>query len=636
MQPAAHSLTCRAPRLFPRPPSLAPAAPQDLRAARASCALLDAASRQETPGRGETLRLALANAGGPRGAPDFSRFPLLRRLLLVAWELDDATHFACLHALFDVLPGPRRAAAVAALAAVVEVDMRKSWHFGAAALASVLKQLIGVRTLWLPYAAVAPSGPTDALVSVSVVAALLPRLQSLHANIRGICDDEPCGRVIAGLSQLRLLSLLDVPDGDGALAVLPCSRLTSLSFDLDYAAWPCGAHDLGLPWPALRELRGIQLSPEWVEPLAAGLPQLTLLVAQAAGAWPAAAPAAFPRVARAWLRACPRGFRGVWLCTLLPAAEHLALDFNYHLRRGGFAVLSGLTRLTHLEYGDNDGESSFTGLSPCDWDDLASLPALRELAVDAFAGAGVVAALSRLTSLEVLRLNLAAGLLPPGAAPPPLVPATAAAAAAAGEGVPQGGGDPPGDDADPPGDDPPAGAGLPGDADPPGDGAGAGGAADLPGADPPGDDGAAGGGDGDGDVLPWGASFVDWDGSTLGRFSLAPVADVANRLPRLRALYLFAPGADAAPGALAAFASSLERVERLRVLEPRLSAPQASALARGAAPPLRRLAVALRPDGAGEAPRLAAAAAAAGLELVLDAEEDGGDEFDIAWAYINM
>jgi hypothetical protein len=382
---------------------------QDLRNARQAARLFDRASRLEM----NTSVLTLpGNIKSWRGAPDFSRFPLLARLKLD--DLPGSGFHSRLRKCFAVAeqPGPRREAACAVLAALGELDAYDCDFGGPSDLASVLRHVPGITTLQLNLGTDSQTDIEDALAALATLPAMVPRINTLKIRMYPDCD-EHCARVIGSLPCLRSL-LISPFDEAHHLATLPCARLTSLEFaGLECQCWPPLGCDLGLPWPHLYELRGVYLpAGGWAERLALGLPHLTLLVAEPVGDWGTHAPAAFPKVVRAMFTSCPRGFRRLCLRSLVPVVEELVLTFDDDALRvqSRTATLSGLTRLSHLVFGAAalnfiPAASDFTPLSLHEWEALAAAPRLAELACDAVVED--LARLAKVTGLESLQVKLA-------------------------------------------------------------------------------------------------------------------------------------------------------------------------------------------------------------------------------------
>jgi hypothetical protein len=375
---------------------------QDLREARQAARLFDRASRLET-GRFSALKLRPNDIESWHGAPDFSRFPLLACLQLQGTPSQHAPDQLRECFALAERPGPRHEAACAVLAALGELDGR-AWEIGGLTdINSVLKHVPGITSLRVN---MHTHSTEEVLTMLATLPAMVPHIKSLEL-ITWSDFNEDCACALGSLPCLRSLRM-DSSDDAPLLATLPCSRLTSL----DFGGWQCCPAlgcDLGLPWPHLRELRGIDLPAKgWAERLALGLPHLTLLVAQPSGDWGTHAPAAFPKVLRAMFLYCPSGFRRMCMQSLVPNVE--CLEVMYHdddtvLLESPTAMLSGLTRLSHLAYGATETLEFLLPPSLCEWQALAAAPRLAELKCDAVVED--LARLALLTGLESLHLTLA-------------------------------------------------------------------------------------------------------------------------------------------------------------------------------------------------------------------------------------
>lgn len=153
---------------------------------------------------------------------------------------------------------------------------------------------------------------------------------------------------IAGMQQLQALQLGGLGQAKGALlyAALAGARLTCLNFGPDVGPTPpVGA----LPWPQLRELRGVALHYKDVAPLAAGLPQLRLLTAVPSGdCWPPVPAAGFERVTHAVLYQHTENVADTRLNMLLPSVQALELVSYKEDSYNGY-TLGGLTAVTQLQ-----------------------------------------------------------------------------------------------------------------------------------------------------------------------------------------------------------------------------------------------------------------------------------------------
>ncbi|KIY99061.1 cystathionine gamma-synthase [Monoraphidium neglectum] len=328
--------------------------PKDLCNARQAARLFDRASRLETDSF-SALKLRPDSILSGHYAPDFSRFPLLARLYLKdPYNQRAPDQLRWCFAVAD-RPSPRRDAACAVLAALGELDGRDWGISGPTDLATVLRHMPGITSLRLN---LCTQSAEEALTRLAILPALVPRIERLELlpSCMGRVEsdfDKHCARIIGSLPCLRLLLMGSFKDAS-VLATLPCSRLTSLEFAVETCQhWPPLGCDVGLPWPHLRELRGIDLpAGDWAERLALGLPHLTLLVAEPSGDWGTHAPAAFPKVRAAMFTFCQRGFRRLCLRSLVPDVDFLEVMFDDDavLVEISTTALSGLTRLSHLAY----------------------------------------------------------------------------------------------------------------------------------------------------------------------------------------------------------------------------------------------------------------------------------------------
>jgi hypothetical protein len=380
---------------------------QDLCNARQAARLFDRASRLETDSF-SALKLRPDSILSGHYAPDFSRFPLLARLYLKdPYNQRAPDQLRWCFAVAD-RPSPRRDAACAVLAALGELDGRDWGISGPTDLATVLRHMPGITSLRLN---LCTQSAEEALTRLAILPALVPRIERLELlpSCMGRVEsdfDKHCARIIGSLPCLRLLLMGSFKDAS-VLATLPCSRLTSLEFAVETCQhWPPLGCDVGLPWPHLRELRGIDLpAGDWAERLALGLPHLTLLVAEPSGDWGTHAPAAFPKVRAAMFTFCQRGFRRLCLRSLVPDVDFLEVMFDDDavLVEISTTALSGLTRLSHLAY--DNMHKGFLPLWLCEWEALAAAPHLTELKCDV--SIEDLARLAKVTGLESLHLTVA-------------------------------------------------------------------------------------------------------------------------------------------------------------------------------------------------------------------------------------
>ncbi|KAI8469701.1 MAG: hypothetical protein J3K34DRAFT_521959 [Monoraphidium minutum] len=384
--------------------------PRDVRAARLAARALDDAARAQLA-RAATLTLTPANAAAG-AAPNWARFPRLRRLVLVGWQ--SASDSRRLENLFDDLAS---CSAVAALAAVTDVAFVRSDRLGAAALAAVLRRTPGAARIGLPALPQLWAPGADGAQQLAVLsgaAAAAPRLRELRAPIHafGAAAAAAVARLFPALEALSVGSLaVGGAPAPGAWAALPCGRLTALRFGLFHCEPIPPAVTKGLHWPRLRELAGVELPAEQAAALAQGLPGLEALAARPTGAWPPRPAAVFPRVARASLTCCCESFGAVHLAGLLPSLRELVVSVHKTLD----ADLRDLTRLSSL--------AAFTSGQPSHappsaererlFDALRAMPRLRRLALSV--GPRDAPLLARLPpALEALKLSVC-----PFAAPSP-------------------------------------------------------------------------------------------------------------------------------------------------------------------------------------------------------------------------
>lgn len=288
---------------------------EDVEAARQACRLFDAASRTQLESASAVTLGPRNTVDGARG-PDWSHFPRLRTVNIHSWH--DASDLLSCFAVSS-----RRDQALANLAQVTTLGIESSDE-PALALTATLSGLPSVTTLRINGNNYRGRPVLEQMAAVAAMAALAPQLVDLTIDFRLNQQQATC--LTAHLPYLRSLRLvgmgcLGVVGGDderaAVWAALPCSRLTSLqAADVtSYSRLPSDFGSLLLPWLQMRELRGVELPFDFVEQLAAGLPNLQLLKATATGRW-GPTRAVIPHLKQLTLEGCENGLSDTRLAEL--------------------------------------------------------------------------------------------------------------------------------------------------------------------------------------------------------------------------------------------------------------------------------------------------------------------------------
>ncbi|KAI8468983.1 MAG: hypothetical protein J3K34DRAFT_522465 [Monoraphidium minutum] len=361
-----------------------------LRAARQVCKLFDEAARLYLI---HTLSLTHASVvGGGGGGGSTKRPP----------PPPPRSPRACLACGAGAGGAPAGAAAAGCLASVTALELRRC-HLGRRCLQALLTALPAVE-------AVRGDGHTFCRgLPAAAAAAGAAALAAVHVHNFEL--DAAGAAALSRLPRLAALDFLEQPEpleDSGALAALPCGRLTRLGFR--HIERDPGFPDLGPPpprglgaarFPQLCELRNIALGPAAVPALAGAAPRLRLLTCwPAAGAWGGGGGGGLPNVTHALFMGCPAQFLdSVDLGSLLPALQDLSLQLppGAAFRAPRLGRLPALRALSLASY-------TWELAHLADW---AALPrGLTRLAagVDAYSP-DQLGALTRLTALEELAVD---------------------------------------------------------------------------------------------------------------------------------------------------------------------------------------------------------------------------------------
>jgi len=384
---------------------------------RQACRLLDAASRTRVKSA-TSLRL---NASTTRqdALPNWSRFPHLRGLSI----FDNAQERTNWRDCFDLtrLPQSDQQQARASLANITDLELRNVNHLPAL-LTTMLQHMPNVTRLALTCNA----KPSSRLAALCVAAA--PSSSKLEKlTLSWPIDEEQAAYLTERLPNLKTLTcegtVADLEDSDWedsedadeqreearaqVWAALPCARLTALRGSMRGRRMPLPVDhsSLGLPWLQMRELHDVHLPFHLVEQLAAGLPNLVVVVAQPTGVW-GPTPAVFERVERVILGPCLEGLEGAGFAKLFPVAQRLVLDAHGAADDISYYNVAGMTALTHLWLW-HELDAEIVDYRPDMFTVIATLPRLQCLVIDVpYHNLQQLSVLSRLSTLQALAVHM--------------------------------------------------------------------------------------------------------------------------------------------------------------------------------------------------------------------------------------